>query len=357
MINDKYIEKKLDEIFNSYPQSKDLQDLYQEMKEDIHESAQALLDQGKQPNPNAAVDQAIKNMGDLAASIKEVDKSKATLSEYKYDVVGINNINVNVDFDKVKIVPSPDYFIHISQKQRPKSASYKLQVTKSGADLNVSVPLPSFSLKLIFSHPHSTVELALPNSYLGALNLELKSGSLNISNVRINGDLKLSLKSGQAKIEDSELNNVTSIVNSGSLKLVNVKSANFQSDIRSGTLKLYDVNAKFDVASHSGTIRGTQLTGSGKIASHSGTIRLAWQKLTGNVDLSVNSGTIYSVQPNDQDFAFKVQTRSGVVKVNHLNTNFEMQAQGAAIGQIGNQDKTKLPLVSAEAGSGVIKLE
>ena len=340
MINDEMISKKLDKIFSNYPETDELKDLYQEVEADVRESAQHLLDSKKETDSEKAVEQAIKDLGDLNEPIKLADEAvlgKET-NEYQYSVTQIKTINLKASFGDVKIYPSKDDQLHIHQFQRPKSKSYRLKIDKSGNILNLVIPKPDwFSLKSLFIHPRSLVKIAIPKQFQGGLNLNDQAGSLNIEDLHSLGQIKINVKSGVVNFK-------------------NIYSDKIICKINSGTMNLNHIKTIFDLSIHAGTISGKNLSGAGNFSVETGTIKLDWLKLAGDITLIEKTGTIKSVQTSTQNFAFKLQSATGTVKIKRSNINYELKAIGAAIGKTGFTNTNALPLISCKVDSGTIKL-
>lgn len=136
MINDNLITTELDQIFAGYPKTDDLLDFYNEVKADVQESAQDLLDNGEAATPEEAVHAAVTGLGDLSEPLQLVSETsdQAITETYQTGAVveqtfvanQIQHIILTVEDSRVRFIPSTDSQIHLRQYQQPKLASSQL---------------------------------------------------------------------------------------------------------------------------------------------------------------------------------------------------------------------------------------
>lgn len=364
MINDNLITTELDQIFAGYPKTDDLLDFYNEVKADVQESAQDLLDNGEAATPEAAVHAAVTGLGDLSEPLQLVSETsdQAITETYQTGAVvdqtfaanQIQHIILTVEDSRVRFIPSADNQIHLRQYQQPKLASSQLQIHQLQDTLQATASAPSWLHYLIpFRHPTSQIELALPLDFSGSIELRLKSGALTMTDLQVNADCTLSLTSGTVTITQANLHSLNTQLTSGSFKADHLTADQLKVNATSGVIRLNNTTANFNINAHSGSIKGSSLTGHGSFSAHSGSIKLDWLTVDGDLKLDAHSGTIKTQQPQQDQFKFNLQSNSGTVKVDR-SANFDVQVQGAAIGQAGADPSYTL---TGTAHSGTIKLQ
>ncbi len=364
MINEALITAALNPIFAGYPKTDDLIDLYDEVKTDVREHAQDLLDNHDAASAQEAVNIAVKELGNLAEPLRLITaapeseiiatpNSQATVDQ-TFSPQAIHQIFLDADYGNVRITPSSDQHIHIRQFQRPKTDSGQLQIALVQDSIRLTVPAPSWLQYMIpFRHPTSLVEINLPSDFTGTLDVALKSGSLVARDLDNHTDVKLNLRSGSANLSRSSFATLNVRLTSGSIKTDQVSADQFTVDNHSGSIKMSNTTAQFDILAHSGSVKGTTLTGAGRFMAHSGSIKLHWTQMTGDIDLEAHSGSIKSELPLDEPFKFNLQAKSGTIKVNR-QAIFDVQVIGAAIGKT---DPSAQYEVKGRAHSGTIKID
>lgn len=364
MINDDLITTELDKIFAGYPKTDDLLDFYNEVKADVRESAQDLLDNEEAATPEDAVHAAITGLGDLSEPLNLVSETsdQAITETYQTGAVveqafatgQIQHISLTAADSRIRLLTSSDGQVHVRQYQQPKLVSSQLQIHQLHNTLQLDAPAPSWLHYLIpFRHPTSQIELALPLNFPGDLELQLKSGALTMTDLHTDADCILSLTSGTVTITQAHLHSLNVRLTSGSFKSDRLTTAQLTVKATSGIVRLNNTTADFDINAHSGSIKGGNLTGHGYFSAHSGSIKLDWLTVDGDLDLDAHSGTIKTRQPQRDSFKFNLQSHSGTVKIDRSAT-FDVQVQGAAIGQTAANPAYTL---TGTAHSGTIKLQ
>ncbi|MFC6176087.1 DUF4097 family beta strand repeat-containing protein [Companilactobacillus huachuanensis] len=197
-------------------------------------------------------------------------------------------------------------------------------------------------------------QILIPKEFTGKLRITNRSGSLLLQNMDNIDQALINVHSGLVNIRNISINQLLIQSTSGKIVLEDVDVKNSLSvNAKSGIIKLDDVfSPDYNIQANSGTIRGLDLSGAGSITAKSGTIKIEFEKITSDVKVSNNSGTIKLMMPEHDSYDFDLEARSGVVKMNQA-ANYKHDVLSLKEGRVGTGPQYKL---TAKANSGTIKV-
>ncbi|MEG2010217.1 MAG: DUF4097 family beta strand repeat-containing protein [Oscillospiraceae bacterium] len=151
-----------------------------------------------------------------ALKAERVDK---TLENDGKDVI------FNLSSAEVVILPSPDDKIHLSYSNT-ENIYFELEETENEIRL-LQKTAGSGHLWFVFnfnSEPQYDVNLLLPKTYAGALNLSSTSGGVNLRDLAFEGDVRIELTSGEIVLENVDAKTIFANNSSGEVSVANVKT-------------------------------------------------------------------------------------------------------------------------------------
>ena len=174
------------------------------------------------------------------------------------------------------------------------------------------------------------VEIFLPKSFFGTLNVQTVSGKIESYSRIALDELNLSSTSGDIVLGD---------VMAGAAVLSTVSGS-----ILAGTLR-----ASSSLHTISGSIHIDCAAGQGEASTVSGAISIEYEKVLGDIKASSTSGRVYMCLPPDQTYMLYAKSIHGKMRI-AFDTKYLLTKNDALIGVIGgmkgNQSKVELSSVS-----------
>ena len=298
---------------------------------------------------------------DTAASSRPQDQSVNFTGEYterlplvneqRLPVAGLTSIAISAQSATVKVLPTrgtTDEVI-VREFMNYKNPAYQGQVTQTGTELQIVQGKVPFLIPL-----RVHIQVLIPTQFGGALSLASRSGNVLLGGLQRLAGLNLQVTSGNARVTAIAAVTLSSAITSGSLEMAHVQIAEqLELLVKSGRIQLRRVTAgTYAVNAASGSINGQQLRGGGHWVAKSGSIKLTFAAITGNTDLTANSGSIKVVMPMDASYRYELESQSGRVQAPKYAT-VDRQADGYQTGQVGS---TGAYLIRGRARSGMINL-
>ncbi|MDT6951714.1 DUF4097 family beta strand repeat-containing protein [Companilactobacillus alimentarius] len=381
------VDKKLDKIFADYSQTKDLNDLHEELAADLLAAAKDNLIEDV--TPKEAVDQAFEDFGDIDEVIdsvlnennsKESDHYHKTLHEHNFDVdtngvrlddgkllnidedgITVNGgktIRINDEGIKVGNMTIDENGVSFGKKSKHSTHKFHAQFNKDNYDTEVNVE----SLPLI---DESEFEFA------GLQNIIISYKSASLKVLATDGD-KIKIREYMSRSNPNY--QVKTDLNGDTLKITQGDVPRFLSlKLKVQILIPKQFSGLLDVYNHSGKIQVRDLNNlqQGIVKTQSGIIY--GNNLKGNeITASAGSGnvTLENICSNDQ---LVIKTNSGVVNLDSINSvKYQIEAKSGTIkaldlsgaGVIGAKSGTIKIIykkvtgdITVDSGSGTIKLE
>ncbi|MFT8323909.1 DUF4097 family beta strand repeat-containing protein [Oenococcus sicerae] len=368
---DTLIKNKLTQLFKDYVLSSDLDDLHDEMYDDLFESANDIK-HTEQLSDQESVVKAFQQMGDLADVIAKTGTKKSSHSfafEFVFDSKKQQKIIYEDDFSLEKI-DQIDMSFKSDAVRIVSTSSEKLKVTQYAKTNLLNEPLVQVSRKnsrltlLLPENHHITIGLfasdlqqpklliELPQRFTGQLNTRFSSGSLRLSDLQNKLSSEAHFTSGLLQIDKCFFSNFNSIFSSGSVKIKQSSFENSNTNFSSGSIRLKDVEGRYAIQGSSGSIHLDNVIGAGSATIRSGSVHASFQKVTDDLNFSAASGSLKIHLPHEDQFSFKLTSRSGSVKIRdnfNAEINFDIDSNSGKLGSVGDPTQYR---VSAQTASG-----
>ncbi|GEO47703.1 DUF4097 family beta strand repeat-containing protein [Companilactobacillus kimchii] len=269
--------------------------------------------------------------------------------EYEFDYTGLNKIRINYKNADLKILPTADDKIKISEYMSRTNPNYQVKTDLTDGVLSIKQgEIPHFlPLKI-------RVKILIPKAYVKTLQVINDSGNLQVQSMRALEKAVVECHSGAVYLNNFESQTLLLDVNSGKLTLDHVLAKEqLAINDRSGLVNMDTVaTSKFDISSRSGSIKGTDFSGAGNIMVKSGTIHMNFDKVTGDINVENNSGTVKLKMPEDDSYKFDLEAQSGIVHMKQA-ANLLHDIMNLKEGTVGNDPQYQL---TVHAKSGIIKV-
>lgn len=281
----------------------------------------------------------------------EYHDSLNLVNEKRVAVADITDLSISYRSARVKVLPTVggEDEIIVREYMNHNNAAYNATVTQQGSALSIEQGKVPFLIPL-----RVHVQVLVPANYAGNLKLASSSGTVLMAGLAHLGVVNIRITSGSSKLDSIQAQALSADVVSGNLVMIQVQVAEqLGMLVKSGRLKLSAVQAgQYTVTVTSGSIQGVQLIGGGSWTAKSGTMKLAFSKLTSDLNLSDKSGSIKFSLPRDASYRYELEARSGRV-VAPNNAQPEHIADGYQTGQVGT---TPTYTVQGRTTSGSIHL-
>jgi hypothetical protein len=370
------IKTKLNEYFKNKKKSSSLKELYAELAADLNAAVQDKVK--NQIPPQVAVEQAFKEFGDLQQLVDQTASEAADLTskvsqaslfndgffdnqfndqlplvnEKEFAADSLNELIVNCLQAQVKILPLQDKNsrkILVREFMNFNNSAYYARFEQSGGQLLIKQGKTPFLIPLKVQ-----LQIQVPADFAGKLTISETKGSAAIERLNALKNVVLQIKSGEAEIKNTRMQQLNGKILSGSCQLDSVKTDQLLAlQVSSGSARLTAVTAQnFDIKVQSGRIKGEQLTGKGSFQVASGMLKLIFSALNGDLLLAVKSGSIKATLPATATYRYDLKALNGRIKAPNQAETLH-QAMGHQSGQIGADPKY---LVRGETISGTIKI-
>ncbi|GEO62904.1 DUF4097 family beta strand repeat-containing protein [Companilactobacillus nantensis] len=302
-----------------------------------------------QSQPKTSFDEFNAKFNNNAYDTEVHVESLPLTDESEFAVEDINKVDVTYENADVKILPTKGTKIMIHEYMSRTNPDYQVKTDLVDDTLVIKQGRWPHFLPLKVK-----VQILLPESFAGKVRVNNRSGNLLMQNLSQLDSALINVKSGIVNIRNLKLDQL--LINASSGKVV-MEDLNISNDLsvesRSGVIKLDNVySPNYNILARSGTIKGIDLGGGGKITAKSGTIKLEFAKITSNVAVTNNSGTVRLTMPEHDSYNFDLEAKSGTVKMNHA-ANYKHDVQSLKEGTVGTDPLYNL---SVRAISGTIKV-
>lgn len=231
-------------------------------------------------------------------------------NEQQFSATELTMLTVSYRSARVKVLPTNDDSddVIIREYMQPNNPAYYAHCSETGTNLTVTQGKVPFLIPL-----RVHVQVLVPASFTGDVTVASKSGTVLIAGLSSVKTLALKVASGNAELADLTVQTTTVDLASGSLKMGHVQVTDqCRLLVRSGRVRLAQVSAiTFTVKATSGSVTGNDLIGAGDWQAHSGALRLAWQQLTGDLNLDAHSGAIKVSLPATASYRYELESHSG----------------------------------------------
>ena len=263
--------------------------------------------------------------------------AREVIFDQSFNVEDFDNIILSMTSDETKVFVTDEDFIRVVQYGINLNENRKIKVvSQNRRELNISGS--NFSVNFFsfgFNYSRSFVEIYIPESYNGKLDVSLTSGLITFEDDIDIADLDIRISSGTVRSDYAiNVSNRTNI------------------RVTSGTIKLYGgLNTdRYNISVSSGTINiDKHLIGSGNLSTSSGMIKAYGVDITEELSAKVTSGMLTLGVVNDA-LDFDATVSSGLI-----NTYFLTQDEGKRkTASFGDAPRKKLEV---SVNSGTLRIE
>lgn len=178
-----------------------------------------------------------------------------------------------------------------------------------------TISIRSGDRPLMLNFLRGYVEVYLPKSFFGVLNLKTVSGKLHATGRLVLSELAMSNTSGRIQLDGATAGNVV------------------LSSI-SGSIEVGAMEALASVSTTSGSINITRAAGDGTFKSVSGSVNVNYHAVTGDITASSTSGRVRLTVPSLLSFSLDARSISGRVDVPFNGANYSGGKHGFS-GNVG----------------------
>jgi len=304
---------------------------------------------GKQTNAKETFDDVNARFNDADYDTEVHVESLPLTDESEFSPVGIEKIDIDYEDVDLKILPTRSHKIVVREYMSRTNPDYQVKTDIVDDTLVIKQGrIPHFlPLKI-------KVQVLIPQDFNGKMRVTNRNGSLLLQNLDNIDQALINVRSGLVNIRNIAINQLLIKSMSGKTVLEDVTAKDLLSiDSRSGIIRLDDVfSPDYNIVANSGTIKGLDLSGAGSVTAKSGTIKIEFEKITSDVNVSNNSGTVRLIMPEHDSYNFDLEARSGVVKMNHASS-LKHDVQSLKEGTVGTNPQYNL---TVKANSGTIKV-
>lgn len=269
--------------------------------------------------------------------------------EYEFDYMDVDKIQISYTSADLKIIPTDNDKIKISEYISRTNPNYQVKTDLADGVLKIEQgEVPHFlPLKI-------RVKILIPKAYVKDIQVINASGKLQIQNVKGLAKSIIECNSGAVYLNNFESKTAMININSGKLTLDHVLAEEqLVINDRSGLVSMDTVvTSRFDISSRSGSVNGVDFNGTGDIAVKSGTIHINFAKVTGDINVENNSGTVKLRMPENDSYKFDLEAKSGVVHMNQ-SAKWLHDIMNLKEGIVGDDPQYQLKV---RAKSGIIKV-
>lgn len=266
-----------------------------------------------------------------------------------FSISDVNSIELDYRSLTLNILPSENGEVVLEEYLTSWDENMLALTSKNNGALRIQ----QGQTRITFGFWHGYVNLYLPASFAGDVDLvtssgsihceydislqnlqaESSSGSVRFENIETAGDVSLKASSGNVSSASVTAGGKAEFYSSsGSIRhgLVHAKSiqaeansggVSFDSAIAdtitakssSGSVRIQQLAGEFTLHSQSGTVSVEDGSGFGEVTSSSGSVRLTLNEVTGDITATSNSGSVRLYIPEDLQFNFEANTNSGSI--------------------------------------------
>ncbi|WP_071130466.1 DUF4097 family beta strand repeat-containing protein [Enterococcus timonensis] len=407
------LKNTLEKYFLPYEKNQETEELFDSLLSDLSDSMQEKMDEGL--TPEQALQETIENLGDLDELLQAITQSSTSerieplvmnqdgkrnfhlfqtklVNTLEVSLNNIEEIAVSYSNAGVKIFPTEGENLKILEYMNVDRPD--LYGVLEQKDQRISVFQGRSDTLILFFNMRT--EIYLPESFIGKLILENRSGSLFLKNITGLQQIIGESSSGSVKFEQLESHHIALSARSGSVKgngfigseavfqsasgsvkLDDIKvKKQLQVSAKSGSVKLFSVQAPILLAeSASGSVKAENISGSdvtftsrsggvnvenavvrnsGQFSSRAGSVNVKFQEVQGDITAEARSGWVQLTMPTKASYTLQTFSKNGSVTL-PIGTIGETPAgqPKVKIGTVGQNPQFHL---KAESSSGSIRI-
>ena len=243
-----------------------------------------------------------------------------------------------------------------------------LKVQKTGDTLKLEIEKRTGSSWFVFGNYHRHIEVYLPASYGGVIDMDVSSGDIT-SDIDFNvSKFSINASSGYLSLQDVSAEDITIRTSSGDVKTgqlsgevkidctsgyVEAESCvgSLDANTSSGDITIREMIGEVDVESTSGYLKIEKIDGLASANTSSGDVIMDFDRLDGDINVNTSSGYVSCDLPDDAEFDFKADTSSGDIDT-YFDDELSYDRRGSeARGTVGKGGKK----ITVKTSSGDIR--
>ncbi len=231
----------------------------------------------------------------IAGFIALMVASDWNLENFKYVE---KEYQVEENFESIKLdLKASDVVIRPSNDEKCKVVSFENNIYSHSIEVinNELVVGCNYKSALFFSYKDTTITIYLPEKAYKTFNLTTTSGDVKVENLNVD-DISINVSSGDVEVNNVECNNISTAGESGDVELQNLKVGGDVSVVRdSGDVEFSNASCsgRVDVSTDSGDVGVENLVSEGfKAECDSGAVELESVLVNGDLNVKVESGDV-----------------------------------------------------------------
>ncbi len=254
------------------------------------------------------------------------------VNDRSYDANQIDDINITFTYDEIVILKNSSNKIRVAEYMSRTPAEDELaQISTDNASFTVRAGRRE--LFGWFKNYYSRVEVYLPESYEGSLDIETTSGSVEVKENVTLTDVDVSSSSGSIRFNEILAKNINLNSTSGSTRgsLLDAEGdITIQSS--SGSIGVDRItSSSADLDSTSGSIRGSEIICTGKVAMESSSGSINYDNISGSaIELKSTSGSIRGKELLGKD-GISVRCSSGGITFDKIDGRHTLETTSGPI--------------------------
>lgn len=291
--------------------------------EDEYKGGSQKKSEGRSGSIGGIIDEIIGNISSAVGSV--FDTECPVVNDKSYSSEGIQSIDLSFVFETIRFYQHDSEEIRIVEYMSKKPAPAEL----ASVDIYNCEMVVKNGSRLFFA-AKSKLDIYLPKSYKGNLNIKVTSSSIKFTTL-------------------FEFKNLIVKGVSCSVKGVGILSEHTDINVASGSIRLEQLTGRHRLSTESGSIHIDKLSGGGEYKTTSGSIHLAYDKLDDNAAISVISGSVRVSVPRDASFYYNVSAVSGSIHT-CFNANQYSSSRHSMQGSVGTNPEKNIN-IKAVSGS------
>ena len=182
---------------------------------------------------------------DADGTISDSTSVKAERIEKNVEANG-QNISLNVGYADIRLEKSADADIHISYTNTEDSY-FDLESNDSKIVLTQHQNGHFFFFSFFSSSGSGEVVVSIPDENIGNLDVDVASGEVSVSDIKLSGDFKLDTASGDVSLDNSKIGEFSANSASGKIYLSDVDTDNIDINTASGDISLSKIKGNIPV--------------------------------------------------------------------------------------------------------------
>lgn len=253
------------------------------------------------------------------------DTDYPVVNDKSYDCIGIQSVNIDFISESIKFyLNNTDEIRIVEYMSKTPSKEELAQVDIFNGEFNIK------NGKRLFFISKSRVEIYLPRSFHGDLNIKVTSSSIKSS-------------------EKFELRNLRIKGISCSTNFESLETLNTEIHVTSGSIKIGKLTGRHNLRTESGSIKINQASGSGEYKTTSGSINVNYLEFQGDAVFSVVSGSTRVTIPRNTSFNYELTVVSGNIHT-CIDASQYSSSKHSVVGVVGEDSLNKVLIKSISGG-------